>query len=75
MMLRTVKNLVLSKPEMPFGQFYLNYVMRVQDANIDKSMKSLLKYNRYGVDKLATAIEDVYLSIDINKLINTINYI
>jgi hypothetical protein len=60
---------------MPFGQFYLNYVMRVQDANIDKSMKSLLKYNRYGVDKLATAIEDIYLSIDINKLINTINYI
>jgi hypothetical protein len=74
MMLRTVKNLVLSEPEMPFGQFYLDYVMRVQDTNIDRSMKSLLKYNRYGVDKLATAIEDVYLSIDINKLINTINY-
>lgn len=66
--------MVLSEPEMPFGQFYLNYVMRVQDTNIDKSMKSLLKYNRYDVDKLATAIEDVYLSIDINKLINTINY-
>ena len=74
MMLKTVKNRVLSEPEIPFGQFYLNYVMRVQDTNIDKSMKSLLKYNRYDVDKLATAIEDVYLSIDINKLINTINY-
>ena len=61
-MLKTVKNLV-DEPVEPFGIFYINYVMQVQDQNIDRELRSLLHNNRTDISSMGKLIDEVYKSI------------
>lgn len=61
-MLKTVKNLV-DEPVEPFGTFYINYVMQVQDQNIDRELRSLLHSNRTDISSMSKLIDEVYKSI------------
>lgn len=61
-MLKTVKNLV-DEPVEPFGIFYINYVMQVQDQNIDRELRSLLHSNRTDISSMSKLIDEVYKSI------------
>lgn len=61
-MLKTVKNLV-DEPVEPFGTYYINYVMQVQDQNIDRELRSLLHNNRTDISSMGKLIDEVYKSI------------
>lgn len=61
-MLTTIKSLV-DAPSIPFGEYYINYVMRVQDQNINKELKSMLHNNKTDVRSMDILIENTYKSI------------
>ena len=44
-MLATVKNEIANLPDITFEQYFMEYIMEVQDANIDKEMKFMTGRN------------------------------
>lgn len=61
-MLKIVKSLV-DAPYEPFGKFYTEYIMSVQDQNIDRELKSLLRNSRTDISSMSKLIASVYESI------------
>lgn len=46
MMLETIKSYIqASANDVPFNQFYIEYVMRVQDENIERELYTMLHKN------------------------------
>lgn len=44
-MLETVKKTMADAPFISFGQYFIEYVFKVQDANIDNEVSFLLRNN------------------------------
>lgn len=54
---------MVDAPSIPFGEYYINYVMCVQDQNINKELKSMLRNNKTTVGSMSILIERTYKSI------------
>ena len=61
-MLKTIKSLV-DKESVPFAVYYMDYIMRVQDQNIDREVKSMLRRCKSNVSAMSVLIENTYKSI------------
>ena len=59
-MLKIVKTLVDNTPEKPFGQFYIEYIMQVQDSNIDREIKNMVRKHRPDLNLMQRVIENTY---------------
>lgn len=62
-MLRTVKHYIDELPDIPFSQFFLLYIMDVQDVNIDIEADMLFRNKDLDVSTICnvnTVINDVY---------------
>ena len=69
-MLLKVKKLIASKQESDetFDQFYLDYMKRVQDKNIDREFRNKLKFSIFQLSHLDKQVE-----ADYRKLVNDQN--
>lgn len=61
-MLKIVKSLV-DEPVVPFAEYYMNYVMQVQDQNIDREIKTLIRLNKPTVFSMGKLIDYTYKNI------------
>ena len=61
-MLKTVKSFV-DEPVVPFAEYYMKYVMQVQDQNIDMEIKQLVRLNKPTVFSMGKLIDYTYKSI------------
>lgn len=61
-MLKIVKSFV-DKPAVPFAEFYMQYVMQVQDQNINREIKQLVRLNKPTVFSMSKLIDYTYKSI------------
>ncbi len=59
-MLETIKDYISSSPNVPFEKFYLEYMMRVQDENIEYEMSYMLLNNDINALILSKVIENTY---------------
>jgi hypothetical protein len=64
MMLKCIKSLVSEKGK-PFAQVYAEYIMKVQDENIDREVNRLLYSKQTKVRSVNLAIDQMLK--DINK--------
>lgn len=48
----------------PFGVFFNQYVMQVQDTNIDQELAYMLKNNVVSVDMIDRAIADAFKEVN-----------
>ena len=62
-MLKTIKNLIADMPDISFGEYYIQYIMQVQDENIDRELKSIIRDNRTDISYMSKLIEQTYKSI------------
>ena len=56
MMLTTLKQFIKDLPDIPFQHFYISYIMKVQDNNIDLEVKFLNANNLLDAYTLETSI-------------------
>lgn len=61
MMLEKIKDAIESVPDIPFYQFYMNYMLAVQDNNIQIEVSSTFRRSRPDVKDIR----------DINRLIDS----
>lgn len=59
-MLKTVRNYIDQLPTCTFPEYYQNYIISIQDRNIDAEFKNLIKYNKLSVKKLDLLIAGIY---------------
>lgn len=60
-MLETVRSYIASDlPCISFEEYYVNYMMRMQDQNIDDELRFLLRNNFMDATVLDTLIESTY---------------
>lgn len=59
-MLATIKQLINSTPDISFADYFTDYMMVVQDSNIDREFDFLLKMNRLDVDSMQLLINHTY---------------
>lgn len=57
-MLETVKACIENAPTMSFSRFFQEYVLSVQDSNIDREFKYLVNRNVIGVDSMGVLIKN-----------------
>lgn len=65
-MLETVRNAIYDTPSISFSKFFQQYVMDVQDTNIDLEFQFLLQRNRLNANTMDLLIENTYERL--NKL-------
>lgn len=63
-MLETVLESIETLPDIPFGEFYNNYIMGVQDENIKYEMSYLMRYNNLNIKSMQCLINNVYRSLE-----------
>lgn len=59
-MLETVKNSINNIPDIPFSVFYGNYIMKVQDDNIEEELRFLEIANTLDVRSFGKLIENSF---------------
>lgn len=60
-MLETVKEYIASDlPCISFEEYYVNYMMHMQDQNIDDELRFLLRNNFLDATVLDTLVENTY---------------
>ena len=62
-MLETIKSCIVNSPFITFEQYFVLYVMQMQDANIDNEVAFLLRNN-----SLSTLSIDRLINSEVNKL-------
>jgi hypothetical protein len=65
-MLKIVKSLVDRTPEIPFGEFYLQYIMKIQDEAIDREVKTMLHNSKTNVSSMSILIDNTYKAVKKN---------
>lgn len=63
-MLETIKSLI-NEPTIPFDSFYLQYIMSVQDMNIQAEFEYLINHNTLTINSI-----DKLISNDLGELVN-----
>lgn len=59
-MLGTVKSYISNLPDIPFNRYFNNYIMDVQDDNIENEMKFLLSRNTLNIYMMDNIISETY---------------
>ena len=59
-MLRIIRKAIDSIPDVPFNQYYVNYIAEVQDRNIELEIKSLIRTNVLDPLSLSSIIQNTY---------------
>lgn len=59
-MLRIIREAIDSIPDVPFNQYYANYIAEVQDRNIELEIKSLIRTNVLDPLSLSSIIQNTY---------------
>lgn len=59
-MLENIKACIESLPDISFEQYYVNYIMRVQDQNIDEELRYLRRANSLDPLIMMRAIGDSF---------------
>lgn len=57
-MLETVKTCIQSTPDIPFQEFFQQYVLSVQDSNIDREFNYLVSRNVLGVNSIGILLKN-----------------
>jgi len=62
-MLEKIKQAIDEVPNIPFSQYYVQYIMSVQDINIELEIASAFRYQSLGLSLLkdtSSALENSY---------------
>ena len=57
-MLETVKTCIQSTPDIPFQEFFQQYVLSVQDSNIDREFNYLVSRNVLRVNSIGILLKN-----------------
>ena len=55
-MLKTIKEYISNLPMVSFERFYINYIMQIQDENIEREMQYLSNKNLLDVKRMENSI-------------------
>ncbi len=64
-MLDTIRKQIKSVRDLPFGEYFKQYVMSVQDKNIDHELRFLMKFNTLNIDSMQKLIQNTYEGLKI----------
>lgn len=59
-MLTKIKNKINYTPIMSFSEYFKQYVISVQESNIDAEFKFLMKFNTLNIDSMQNLIQNTY---------------
>lgn len=59
-MLTMIKKQIDLIPTLSFGEYFKQYVISVQESNIDAEFKFLIKFNRLNIDSMQNLIQNTY---------------
>lgn len=59
-MLETIKDYIKYLPDIPFDLVYSEYILSVQDSNIDAEMSFLLKHNKLDLRLMDNTIHQSF---------------
>lgn len=59
-MLTMIQKQIKSVSDIPFGEYFKQYIMSVQDKNIDSEFRFLMKFNALNIDSMQNLIQNTY---------------
>lgn len=59
-MLGTVKSFISDLPDMTFNLYFVNYIIRIQDEDLENEFKYLTSHNNISISKVDKLIENTY---------------
>lgn len=57
-MLINIKSCIQSAPTISFSRYFQEYILKVQDSNINREFKFLLKRNSLEIDSMGALIQN-----------------
>lgn len=74
-MLATIKKQIADVTDLTFSEYYRQYIMSIQDSNIEYEFKFMLKRNILNVNSMQLLIDNTYERLkniyDYNSNVNT----
>lgn len=59
-MLETIKQCIWNIPDISFNQFYIRYILAVQDTNINNEFKYMIDHNTLDIGMMDNVIQSTY---------------